>query len=114
MIRTIFAALGIATLMSTAALADDIEGRWKTESGDTAAIGGCGEEFCITLKSGQYSGRTIGRMMPTGGGNYEGSITKPSNNKTYSGKARLTGNSLKLSGCVLGGLICDSQVWARL
>jgi hypothetical protein len=44
----------------------------------------------------------------------EGSITKPSNGKTYSGSATLSGNSLKLKGCVFGGLICESQNWSRL
>ena len=53
-------------------------------------------------------------MSASGGGNYEGEITKPSNGKTYSGKAKLSGNSLKLSGCVFGGLICESQTWTRL
>ena len=103
-----------ATMMLTGvALADPIEGKWKTKDGDTAAIGGCGGAFCITLKTGEFAGKSIGKMTASGGGSYEGSITKPSNGKTYSGKAKLTGNSLKLSGCVLGGLICESQTWTR-
>jgi uncharacterized protein (DUF2147 family) len=114
MLRRIVLALGLSVLMMGAALADPIEGNWKTKTGDTAAIAGCGGAFCITLKSGEYAGRKIGRMTASGGGNYEGEITKPSNDKTYSGKAKLSGNSLKLSGCVLGGLICESQTWTRL
>lgn len=105
----------MATLMiAGAAYADPIEGNWKTESGETAAIGGCGSGFCITLKTGEHAGKTIGQMTASGDGRYAGSITKPQNNKTYSGKATLSGNSLKLSGCVLGGLICESQTWSRL
>jgi uncharacterized protein (DUF2147 family) len=114
MLSRITIALGAMLLMAGAASADPIEGRWKTQSGETAAIGGCGGAFCITLKSGEYSGQSIGKMTATGEGRYEGSITKPSNGKTYSGMARLNGNSLKLSGCVLGGLICESQTWSRL
>ena len=113
MVRTLALALAFITLASSGALADPIEGKWRTESGETAAIGGCGAAFCITLKSGEYAGQTIGEMSAVGDGKYEGSITKPSTGKTYSGKAKLTGNSLKLSGCVLGGLICESQTWAR-
>jgi uncharacterized protein (DUF2147 family) len=52
-------------------------------------------------------------MAASGGGKYSGSITKPQNGKTYSGKASLSGGSLKMSGCVLGGLICESQNWLR-
>jgi uncharacterized protein (DUF2147 family) len=114
MLRRITIAFGAMVMVAGAAIADPIEGRWRTESGESAAIGGCGAAFCITLKSGEYSGKTIGKMTATGEGRYEGEITKPSTGKTYSGKARLNGNSLKLSGCVLGGLICESQTWSRL
>jgi uncharacterized protein (DUF2147 family) len=27
---------------------------------------------------------------------------------------QLAGNSLKLQGCVAGGLLCSSQTWSRL
>ena len=114
MLPRLVTALGLSALTMGAALADPIEGNWKTRDGDTAAIGGRGGGFCITLKSGEYAGRRIGKMNASGGGNYEGEITKPSNGKTYNGKAKLSGNSLKLSGCVLGGLICESQTWTRL
>ncbi|ODT30111.1 MAG: hypothetical protein ABS35_07225 [Kaistia sp. SCN 65-12] len=100
-------------LMSGAAHADPIEGSWKTKGGDTAAIAACGSSFCIKLTTGQYAGKAIGRMKADGGGNYSGSITKPSTGKTYSGSARLSGSSLKLSGCVLA-VLCESQTWKKL
>ncbi len=37
-----------------------------------------------------------------------------SNGKTYAGKGTLSGDTLKMKGCVLGGLICESQTWSRL
>jgi len=114
MLRRIVVTLGVSALMAGAAPADPIEGNWKTKVGDTAAIASCGGAFCITLKNGQYAGRMIGKMSASGGGSYEGEITKPDTGKTYSGKAKLSGNSLKLSGCVFGGLICESQMWTRL
>ena len=114
MFARISMAVAATMLFTGAALADPIEGNWKTKDGDTAAIGACGGAFCITLKTGEFAGKSIGKMTASGGGSYEGSITKPSNGKTYSGKAKLTGNSLKLSGCVFGGLICESQTWSRL
>jgi uncharacterized protein (DUF2147 family) len=107
-------AIAATIMLGGLARADPIEGNWKTESGETAAIGACGGAFCITLKTGEYAGKAIGQMTASGDGKYAGSVTKPQNNKTYSGKATLSGNSLKLSGCVLGGLICESQTWSRL
>lgn len=95
------------------AWADPIEGDWRTQSGATAVIAPCGEGFCITLKGGPYSGRRIGSFQSTGGGRYAGEITDPEKEKTYSGKGVLSGSTLKLSGCVLGGLICRSQNWTK-
>jgi uncharacterized protein (DUF2147 family) len=103
MLRRSVVTLALSALMVGAAFADPIEGNWKTKVGDTAAIAGCGGAFCITLKTGEYAGRMIGKMTASGGGNYEGEITKPDSGKTYTGKAALSGNSLKLSGCVLAG-----------
>ncbi|MBN9548842.1 MAG: DUF2147 domain-containing protein [Alphaproteobacteria bacterium] len=96
-----------------AAWADPIEGNWKTQAGSTAAIAG-GGSFSITLKSGKYSGKTIGSFKAAGDNKYTGTITDPETDKTYSGKATISGTSLKMSGCVLGGLICKSQTWHKL
>lgn len=106
----IFAA---AMVTAGAALADPIEGNWKTQSGETAAIGGCGSAFCITLKTGKHAGKQIGKMTAGDQGNYAGSITDPADDKTYKGKAKLNGSALKMSGCVFGGLICKSQNWSK-
>ncbi|MBN9218859.1 MAG: DUF2147 domain-containing protein [Mesorhizobium sp.] len=113
MFRKVSLALAATLIMSGAAFADPIEGNWKTQAGDTAAIGGSGS-FSITLKTGKYAGKTIGSLKAAGDNKYTGSITDPANDKTYSGKATLSGTSLKMSGCVLGGLICKSQTWHKL
>ncbi|RFC68727.1 MULTISPECIES: DUF2147 domain-containing protein [Mesorhizobium] len=103
----------VALLIATsAAFADDIVGNWKTDSGETAAIAGTGP-FSITLQTGKYTGKRIGSLNAGGDGRYSGEITDPATDKTYSGKAALSGNSLKMSGCVLGGLICKTQNWKR-
>jgi len=105
---------GLALALSIApALADPIEGTWKTKSGSTAAIAACGEAYCITLKSGEYAGKQIGRLSGEDG-RYEGSITDPKNDKTYSGKAAVSGGNMTLQGCVLGGLICRGETWTKM
>ena len=68
---------------------------------------------------GEYRSPNLGEylvinMIPQGDGRYEGRVWRPSNDKIYMGKMQLQGNSLKLSGCVAGGLLCSSQTWKRL
>ncbi|ESY71435.1 DUF2147 domain-containing protein [Mesorhizobium sp. M0051] len=113
MFRKVSLALAATLIVAGAASADPIEGDWKTQAGDTAAIVG-GGSFSITLKSGKYAGKTIGSLKAAGDNKYAGNITDPANDRTYSGKATLSGSSLKMSGCVLGGLICKSQIWHKL
>ncbi|MDX8503012.1 DUF2147 domain-containing protein [Mesorhizobium sp. VK4C] len=113
MFRKVSLALAATLIVAGAAWADPIEGNWKTQAGSTAAIAGS-STFSITLKSGKYSGKTIGSFKAAGDNKYTGTITDPETDKTYSGKATLSGASLKMSGCVLGGLICKSQTWHKL
>ena len=112
--RIAAAAILLAALGGMAFSADPIVGSWRTQSGETAAIAPCGGgNFCITLKTGAHAGKTIGRLANTGG-RYKGKITDPATDRTYSGKATISGSAMKMSGCVLGGLICQSQTWNRM
>ena len=113
MFRRVSLALAATVMMAGAAWADPIEGNWKTQAGSTAEIAGS-STFSITLKSGKFAGKTIGSLKAAGDNKYVGNITDPANDKTYSGKATLSGTALKMSGCVLGGLICKSQTWHKL
>lgn len=111
----LFAAAVLGLGMTGAALADPIEGMWKMPSGYSAKIAPCGGTFCLTYTNGPYAGKTFGQMQPLGGGNYTGSVTDyTKGGKQYSGKGRLSGNTLSVSGCILGGLICRSQELTRL
>lgn len=113
MYRTLAMAAASLFVIAGAGHADPIEGSWKTQSGDNATISSCGSSFCIKLTSGEYAGKAIGKMAASGGGKYTGSITKPSNGKTYSGSARLSGASLKMTGCVLA-VLCETQTWQKM
>ena len=113
-----------------AALADPVEGLWKTEPLDNGTFGHvliqpCGPAFCGELKRAfaadgtERPSENIGRqivwdMVPEGDGAYSGGkIWSPDRDKTYSGKMQLTGNGLAVSGCVLG--ICrDGGTWMRV
>jgi uncharacterized protein (DUF2147 family) len=108
--------------------ADPVEGLWQTQPDDGAfahvQMAPCGGALCGTISrtfnaSGEYQSENLGKkividMMPSGGGKYAGKVWRPSNNKTYIGKINLSGDTLKLAGCVAGGLICSKQSWARV
>ncbi|WP_416136295.1 DUF2147 domain-containing protein [Cypionkella sp.] len=116
------------TLGASAAFADAVEGVWQTQEDDGAfafvTMAPCGANFCgkiaRTFKDGaEYKSENLGKtlvidMAPQGGGEYEGQVWRPSNNKIYYGTITLNGDSLKLAGCVAGGLICSKQTWTRV
>lgn len=110
--RVLFASL-LAAGMTTPAFAEPIEGVWKRPSTGTlvkyAARGG---KFCGTVQNGEYRGKSIGCLSGTGS-NYKGEVVALDEGKTYTGKARINGNTMKLSGCVAGGLICKGENWMR-
>ncbi|PKA40647.1 DUF2147 domain-containing protein [Rhizobium sullae] len=112
MIRTLILAGAMALSASLAYAEEPIVGSWKTDSGETAQIASCGGSYCVTLKTGKFAGKKIGTLAGTGG-TYIGEITDPKNDKTYSGSGSVTGNSLKMKGCVLK-VLCKSQSWTRL
>jgi uncharacterized protein (DUF2147 family) len=115
-------------LAATAAGADPIEGVWQTQPDEGAfahvTIAPCGSAFCGMISrtfkdKSEYKSPTIGRqividMAAQGGGNYEGKVWRPANNKVYQGKASVAGDRMSLSGCVAGGLFCKSQTWVRI
>jgi uncharacterized protein (DUF2147 family) len=111
-IRIAAAAAILAGGVSFAAAADPIEGNWKTQSGETAAIGNCGGSFCITLKTGKYAGKQIGKLSGAAG-EYKGTITDPADDKTYSGSASVSGASMSLKGCAMK-VFCKTQKWAKM
>jgi len=57
-----------------------------------------------------------GRASKKGPTIYDGRVLDPEEGKEYSGYLTMLdgGTKLKMSGCVLFGLICRSQVWERL
>ncbi|UYV36031.1 DUF2147 domain-containing protein [Rhodobacteraceae bacterium D3-12] len=122
----ILAAVGM--MSAGAAMADPAVGMWKTEVDDGSyahiKMSKCGSNVCGIIaktfnNSGEYNSPNKGKqlvrsMKPEGGGYYAGKVWRPSNDKIYTGKMQVSGNKLKLKGCVAGGLLCSSQTWTRL
>lgn len=113
--RLIFAAAAVGLALTGAAAADPIEGKWKMPSGYDAQIAPCSGGFCLTYVTGPHKGKNFGQMTPTGNGQYSGTVVDyTKGGKQYSGKGQLSGATLSISGCVLGGLICRSQTLNRI
>ncbi|MEO0958668.1 MAG: DUF2147 domain-containing protein [Pseudomonadota bacterium] len=121
----------VMTLMASSAAADGALGTWKTEAKDDGrylhvTVAPCengADTLCGTI-AGAFGGAdegNIGRrilwdMEPDGENAWDGGkVWAPDDDKTYSGKMELkSADTLELSGCVLGGLICRGQDWARV
>ncbi len=87
-----------------AAMADPIEGTWRMPSGNDARIASCGDGFCLTYVNGPNKGKTFGKMTPSGGGAYQGTVTDyTKGGKEYSGKGKLTGDTLSVSAACSAG-----------
>lgn len=113
MLRTITLALGACIVSAGAAMAaEPIEGTWKRPNGTLIRYAGSGGNFCGTVMTGEYKGKSIGCMKGSGN-SYTGQVNKLDEGKTYNGKATISGNTLALAGCVLGGLICKSEDLVR-
>ena len=124
--KTLFAAAALVVAGAGAALAaDPVEGVWKTETGETGGylhvkIAACGDALCGTIakvvnndNTSIQGKRMIWDMQAKGNGSYNGGrIWAPDVDKTYRSKMSLSGNALKVSGCV--GPICRGQTWTRI
>lgn len=123
---------GIAALFLSASMAlaaDPVLGTWKTQPGDDGnyahvTLTPCGAQICgVIAKAFSPAGKsldtpTLGKrlvwdMTPNGDGTYSGGrIWAPDRDKVYRSKMQLSGNRLKVSGCV--GPICRGQTWVRV
>ncbi len=113
MIRKLILGMTLAAGFAAPALADEaIVGSWKRPNGTVIKYAACGSEFCGTVMTGEYKGKSIGTMSGKDG-NYKGEVNKLDEGKTYFGKASVKGNTLSLSGCIMGGLICKSEKLTR-
>ena len=116
MLRKMVLAATLAIAVTGTAFADPIEGNYRTpKSGATAKVAACGSSFCMTYTSGEFSGKQFAKFKATSNGNYSGTLTDYTDGgKEYTGKAKLVGNDIKVSGCILGGLLCQSEMFTRL
>ncbi|WP_246217750.1 DUF2147 domain-containing protein [Jiella pacifica] len=92
--------------------AEPIRGKWRAPGGGIVQVSTCGGNYCATVISGRHKGKAVGRMAGSGG-TYEGEVTDPRDDRTYSGSATVSKTELELTGCALK-VFCKTQVWTRI
>ena len=117
-----------ATLASGAATAAEPTGDWRTEDGSAIIrVDNCGGALWGVVAwerepgRDQRSGRpTLGsavliNMRASSQARWEGQIYNATNGQTYKANIRMVGeNTLRVEGCVLGGVFCGGQRWTRV
>ena len=123
-------AAGLAALTATAAAAEPVDGRWRTEPNDEGSylvveIGPCpdaaglrcGDVVAARRADGTEGDRHVGRRMidamkPDGPGRWDdGAIWAPDDDRTYDASMALEGDTLSVEGCFL--VCCRGQDWVR-
>lgn len=117
-------------LLGGPALAEDLIGTWRTAADDNGNTGliqveACGAALCGTLvesfdaSGASFASPNIGRQIiwdttAEGGGEYRGRLYAPDRDREYRSRLQLSGNTLVVSGCVLGGAVCrEGGAWQR-
>ena len=106
-----------------------IEGRWKNPSGRvTVEIVACGEAVCGTVISASDSAKADARrggtenlvgtqlmtgFKPAGPSKWRGRLFIPDLNHRSKAELRMLAGQLKVTGCMVGRMICKSQYWTR-
>jgi uncharacterized protein (DUF2147 family) len=124
-IRSAFAALGCCTpaLVFSAVAAVALPGPvgdWRIADGSAVVnIRPCGENLCgfvaPTKDSDPSAGKQVFFDMKPEGAEWSRTILNVKDGERYAGHISLISErTLKVEGCVLGGLLCGGQQWSRV
>ncbi|MWD27268.1 DUF2147 domain-containing protein [Aquicoccus sp. SCR17] len=127
--RAGLAALAAICLGSAVEASEPILGTWasppdnKDQTGHIV-VSQCGQAYCGTLvrayspQGDPITTKNVGKrlfwdMRAEGGGLYDdGKVYVPLFGRTYDAEIRVSGNRLKVRGCL--GPVCKDQTWARV
>jgi uncharacterized protein (DUF2147 family) len=126
LVVTVFAAT--LTLASGAAMAAEPMGDWRVEDGTAVIrIDNCRGALWGVVAWEKEPGRDHRSGRPTLGSpvlmnmraasraRWEGQIYNAQSGQTYDANVRMVGdNTLRVEGCVLGGIFCGGQNWTRV
>jgi uncharacterized protein (DUF2147 family) len=136
-----FAFACLFALAPAAALAADIQGKWLTVEGKGHVVfERCGANICGTIvwikkpldaRTGKPQldvlnedrnlttrpvlGLRLGEIAPDGDGGWKGWMYNPEDGKSYQTELAINDEGkLVLTGCIMGGLLCDDETWTRV
>jgi uncharacterized protein (DUF2147 family) len=97
-------------------------GNWARGDGKTRIrVERCGSEFCGVntwvepgVKSEKVGDTLVANLKPAGADRWSGSAFDRRRNQRYSMQVHVAGARMTTSGCVWGGLMCQSMHWTRL
>jgi uncharacterized protein (DUF2147 family) len=115
------------TLANASAMAAEPSGDWRVEDGKAIIrIDNCNGALWGVVAWEREPGRdrsgrpTLGstvliNMRPSSQARWEGQIYNAQNGQTYKANVRMVGdNTLRVEGCVMGGVFCGGQRWTRV
>ncbi|QAY96311.1 DUF2147 domain-containing protein [Methylovirgula ligni] len=117
---------GATTVLATAAALAMVSttpgpiGEWKIADGTAnVEIQPCGTNLCGFVSWAKESSTTMGRKvlidMKPNGHSWFGTAVNVVDGEQYSARMSLQGpTSLKVEGCIIGGIICGGQIWSRV
>ncbi|MBR2535666.1 MAG: DUF2147 domain-containing protein [Hyphomicrobium sp.] len=112
------AALAGMVAMSTLAEAGSANGTWLRDNGAHVLAFDCGGGLGLKVTKSPEANKVGKTIMcgakPSGPNKWKGTVLNLDDGQKYSGSVTVSGNSLTLSGCVLGGLVCKNDTWSRL
>ena len=110
----------VVAMAAPAAAAVSPVGVWIRDNGGLRVrVAPCGAALCgVIIRQDDKSSpakpgmRVLSGMTPSGPNTWKGSAFNPVDKQTYAGTLTLSGDTLTVSGCVLG-LLCQNVVWTR-
>ena len=103
------------TLLAGSAMAGAY-GNWKRPNGSMVKVWNCGGKMCAKVTSGKKAGFVMFRGLKSAGrGVWKGSMKHPKMGTlfTFNGTVKLSGRSMSVKGCMIGGAFCDAETWHK-
>jgi uncharacterized protein (DUF2147 family) len=127
-IASVFAATIASSAAVSAAMAAEPVGDWRVEDGSAIIrVDNCRGALWGVVAWEKEPGRDKRSGRPTLGSpilmnlrassqaRWEGQIYNPQSGDTYKANVRMIGdNTLRVEGCVMGGIFCGGQRWTRV
>ena len=116
-------ALALGVTLSSEAVAGDIVGVWRHESGEAQVrFAPCGDAVCgriVWIEAGAPTNARVGdriffAMEHIGPDLWRGKTLYPEDREVYDATMQLKKTVLTTSGCAVSGLICKSARWTRV